>query len=98
MLTVFLSYSNKDYFFAELANLKLSEHGIKLWRDQGQLRPGSDWRYGIEKGISESHAVLVALSANSVDSPYVTFEWAYALGKGKVIIPLKLSECSFHPK
>ena len=98
MANVFLSYSTKDHFFAELASIKLAEARITLWRDQGQLRAGTDWRQGIEQGISGSLAVLVALSSNSSESSYVTYEWAYALGKGKAIIPLKLNECSIHPK
>src|SRR5258708_34696160 len=98
MITVFLSYSRKDHFFAELLEAKLREKDIKVWRDQGQLRPGTDWRGGIERGIAESLAVLVALGSSSADSAYVTYEWAYAFGSGKVVIPLKLSECSVHPK
>ena len=98
MSTVFLSYSKKDYFFAELAQIKLSEAGITLWRDQGQLRAGRDWRQGLETGIADSLAVLAALSANSAESSYVTFEWAYALGKGKAIIPVKLNECIVRPQ
>jgi TIR domain len=98
MPVVFLSYSKKDHFFADLVDIKLSEAGIALWRDQGLLRAGTDWRQGIEKGISDSLAVLVALSANSAESSYVTFEWAYALGKGKAVIPIRLNECLVHPK
>lgn len=98
MITVFLSYSTKDYFFAELAEIKLEEAGIRLWRDQGDLIAGTDWRKGIENGIANSHAVLVALSQQSSQSSYVTYEWAYAMGKGKPIIPLKLTECTMHPK
>jgi hypothetical protein len=78
MTTVFLSYSTKDHFFAELASIKLAEAGISLWRDQGRLRPGTDWRQGIERGISDSAAVLIALSSQSAESSYVTYEWAYA--------------------
>lgn len=96
--TVFLSYSTKDHYFAELAEIKLAEAGITLWRDQGQLRAGNDWRGGIERGISESVAVIVALSQNSAESSYVTFEWAYGLGKGKTIVPLKLESCPVHPR
>lgn len=77
MPTVFLSYSTKDHHFAELAGIKLAEAGVNVWRDQGQLRAGSDWRGGLERGISESIAVLVALSESSAESSYVTFEWAY---------------------
>ena len=98
MATVFLSYSTKDHFFAELASIKLAQASIELWRDQGQLRAGTDWRQGIENTISNSLAVLVALSANSAESSYVTFEWAYALGKGKAVIPLRLSQCVIHPR
>ena len=98
MPQVFLSYSTKDHVFAELAGIKLAEAGISLWRDQGQLRAGRDWRSGIERGIAESLAVVVALSDNSTASPYVTFEWAYGLGKGKPVIPLKLSNCDVHPR
>jgi hypothetical protein len=98
MINVFLSYSTKDHYFAELASIKLAEASVNLWRDQGQLRSGTDWRQGIERGISDCLAVLVALSTNSAESSYVTYEWAYALGKGKAIIPLKLNECPVHPK
>jgi len=95
---VFLSYATRDHYFAELTAIKLAEAEIRLWRDRDQLRPGTDWRNGIERGIADSLAVLVALSAESVASPYVTYEWAYALGKGKPIIPLRLGECKVHPK
>jgi hypothetical protein len=98
MPTIFLSYSTKDHHFAELAAIKLAEADINLWRDQGQLRAGGDWRSGIERGIAESIAVLVALSQNSAESSYVTFEWAYGLGKGKTVVPVKLESCKLHPR
>jgi hypothetical protein len=98
MATVFLSYSTRDHHFAELAGIKLAEAGVTLWRDQGKLRAGSDWRFGIERGIAESIAVIVALSESSAESSYVTFEWAYGLGKGKTVVPLKLEACKIHPR
>ncbi len=98
MPTVFLSYSQKDHVFADLVESKLAAAKISLWREQGQLRAGTDWQQRIEQGISESLAVLIALSSNSAESPYVTFEWAYALGKGKALIPIKLNECLFHQR
>ena len=98
MATVFLSHSSKDHHFAELAGIKLADAGIAIWRDQGQVRAGSDWRSSIERGIAESIAVLVALSQASAESSYVTFEWAYGLGKGKTIVPLRLEACKVHPR
>ena len=93
-----MSYSRQDRFFAELAAIKLGEAGVTIWRDQNQLRPGSEWRAGIERGIKESIAIIVALSQRSADSPYVMFEWAYGLGKGKTVVPLKLENCKVHPR
>jgi hypothetical protein len=98
MTTVFLSYSTKDHHFAELVTLKLAEAGINIWRDKSQLRAGTNWQQGVEHGIAASDAVIVALSSNSAESSYVTFEWAYALGNGRDLIPLKLNECSVHPR
>lgn len=98
MPTVFLSYSHRDHFFAELAAIKLREAGIELWRDQDKIRVGTDWKYEIERGISECIAVVVVLSNYSAESSYVTFEWAYGLGKAKPIIPVKLNDCSAHQR
>ena len=96
MPAVFLSYSSKDHVFADLVEAKLTAAGIRVWRDQTQLRAGTDWRQEIEQNISDSVAVLVVLSPNSAESSYVTFEWAYALGKEKVLIPIKLGDCVIH--
>ena len=98
MKTVFLSYSSRDYFFAEMLAIKLDEEGFKIWRDMGSIRAGDDWRQSIEDGIKECFAVVVALSEISAASPYVTYEWAYAVGMSKPVIPLKLSECKVHPR
>lgn len=98
MSTVFLSYSTKDHHFADLAELKLANANIKLWRDKSQLEAGNDWRAGIESAISGSLAILVALSPRSAESSYVTYEWAYALGKGKLVIPLRIEESWVHPR
>ncbi|MHC4084009.1 MAG: toll/interleukin-1 receptor domain-containing protein [Planctomycetota bacterium] len=98
MSHVFLSYSQNDHIFAELASVKLKEAGISVWMDQDELRAGNDWRQGIDQGISESFAVLLALSTDSAASSFVTYEWASAMGKGKPIIPIRINECQVHPK
>ena len=72
--SIFLSYASEDYFFAEMLGIKLAEHGFAIWRDQGSIRAGDDWRQSIETGIRDSLAVVVALSSSSADSAYVTYE------------------------
>ena len=98
MSKVFLSYAAEDHFFAGLAVVTLAAAEIELWRDIHQIAAGSEWREGIETEISNCLAVVVALSPHSAKSAYVTYEWAYALGKGKPVIPLKLSECEMHKR
>jgi hypothetical protein len=80
---VFLSYSTRDHFFAELIVEKLAKSNILVWRDQDQLRAGNDWRRSIEHGIAESAAVMVALSEASASSSYVTYEWRMHLAQAK---------------
>ena len=98
MIRAFLSYATKDHFFAELAVSVLKKDDIELWRDAGQIRAGENWRTSIDEAISKSEVVIVALSKDSTVSSYVTYEWAYAIGKGKPVIPVKLENCDIHPR
>jgi TIR domain len=98
MSTVFISYCTGDHFFAELARLKLESADIPVWVDKANLRAGDDWRQEIDRGISDSFAIVVALSAESVQSPYVTYEWASAIGKNKPVVPVLLDSCERHPR
>jgi hypothetical protein len=98
MSVVFLSYAHRDHHFAELLALKLKDAGVEVWRDHGSLRPGVDWRHGIEHAISNSVAVVIAISKSSSESSYCTFEWSYALGNGRDLVPLKLEDCIVHPR
>jgi CheY-like chemotaxis protein len=38
------------------------------------------------------------VTPQSCESPYVTYEWAFALGKGIRVIPLLLEDCDIHPR
>jgi hypothetical protein len=81
-----------------MLDIQLGKEGFTIWRDQGAIRAGDDWRRSIEDGIQGCLAVVVALSASSADSAYVTYEWAYAIGMSKPVIPVKLSDCRVHPR
>lgn len=98
MSMVFLSYSRRDRYFAELARFMLEKENIRVWVDRSTIRAGEEWRNAIDEGISGCRAVIVALSPHSLSSAYVTYEWASAMGKGKTIIPVILERCELHPK
>lgn len=95
---VFISYSKHDRFFAELLEAKLNERKFEVWRDVSSIVAGEEWRKSIDAGIHACDAVVLAMSKTSCSSSYVTYEWAYALGLKKPLIPVMLEECDRHPK
>jgi hypothetical protein len=96
MPNVFVSYSSGDSAFAEVAAKQLRERGIDVWLDHGSLRPGEDWRKGIDDGISSADALIAVLSPKSLASPYVTYEWASALDKGRRVVPVLIERTELH--
>ena len=79
--SVFISYSRKDYYFAESLTFALIQRGVAAWLDVKELRPGVDWEERLESAIdSASHLVLVA-SPGSLRSPHVAVEWKRALDR-----------------
>jgi len=95
---VFISYSSADGDFAELMKMKLEQSNIIVWRDLYEISAGEDWRNEIDYGLLNSDTILVVLNKNSSKSSYVTYEWSFALGNGKNIIPILVEECEIHPR
>jgi hypothetical protein len=95
---VFISHDHDDADFAELLKLKLEKEGLIGWLDSERLKVGQDWREEIDKGLEDALAVVVVMSPEARKSEYVTYEWAYAWGKGKKIFPVLLKETPMHPR
>ena len=89
---VFISHSTQDAYPAEAVKTKLREAGIDVWVDQDNLNAGDEWRREIDIRIANADALVLILSPNSYQAPYVIYEWAFALGQGKKIIPLLLND------
>lgn len=97
-MSVFVSYNSKNEDFAELVKMKLEKEGIEVWRDTFQIAAGTEWRNEIDHGLMNCDVVVVLLNETSMKSPYVTYEWAFALGGGKHIIPILTEECNVHSR
>lgn len=97
-MNVFISYNLKNEDFAELVKMKLEKENIQVWKDTNQIDAGTEWRNEIDQGLLNCDVVIVLLNHLSTKSPYVTYEWAFALGKGKSIIPLLIEDCEIHPR
>ena len=97
-MNVFLSYNSKNEDFAELVKMKLEKENIQVWKDTNQIDAGTEWRNEIDQGLLNCDIVIVLLNQLSTKSPYVTYEWAFALGNGKTIIPVLTEDCEIHPR
>ena len=95
---VFISYSTAIGDFAELMKMKLESSGIDVWRDVNEIAVGEEWRNEIDYGLLNADSVILILNRRSSESSYVTYEWAFALGNGKHVIPVLLEDCEVHPR
>lgn len=101
MAHIFISYSHNDFEFAENLELRLQKEGFETWMDEERLTAGEDWREEIDIAIKDSFALLLVLTPKALESRYVTYEWSFAWGNGKKVIPLLLNQVDddkLHPR
>ena len=94
---IFICYSN-DKKFARNIQKKLSENNIDTWYDVCIPKDDIDYHKIIEDEIYKSDILLLVADEHSTKSHYVTYEWAFALGKAKSIILLYKEECEIHKR
>jgi hypothetical protein len=98
MSHVFVSYSGEDGDFADSMVRQLHDNGFEVWIDTERLAAGDDWRQGIDEALKQSFAVIVVMSPEAKSSEYVTYEWAFAIGLGKMVIPILIKPTKLHPR
>ncbi|NLX08331.1 MAG: toll/interleukin-1 receptor domain-containing protein [Chloroflexi bacterium] len=59
---------------------------------------GETWQPWIERELERAFAVLALQSPAASASPFVTYEWARALGAGIEVIPVVLGAAALHPR
>jgi len=96
-MKVFVSYHHDDVMFAKLVEANLRAHNIEAWL-AANIQGGASWGTEIDDAIHGASAVLVLLSPLTRGSEYVTYEWAYAMGRGKPVIPILQAQAPQHPK
>lgn len=97
MSHVFISYKHDDAHFVDSLREKLKAAEIDSWVDT-DIEAGEDWKEKIDTAIEAAFAVVVVLTPESHLSPYVTYEWSYAMGLEKQVIPILLRQTLLHPK
>lgn len=97
---VFLSHASDDKqrFVVAFAK-RLRENGVDAWLDKWEMLPGDSLVDKIfEEGLKEADAVIIVLSQNSIDKPWVREELNSAvvarIERGAKLIPVVLDDCS----
>lgn len=79
-MKVFLSYAPKDRSWARKLASRLEAEGLQVWFGERELLPGDNWAIRAGEALAKSDAMVVLLSPDSVESPWVRNEIQYALG------------------
>jgi HEAT repeat protein len=98
---VFISYAHVDGDFAGRLKGEIEKAGFGVWIDTERLRAGEDWRTEIDNAVQDSIALVLVMSPASLNSKYVAYEWAFALGVGVKVVPVLLAPVSYgevHPR
>ena len=77
--SVFISHASKDDDFVKDLRLILEGQGISVWVDSRNLRGGNKLKPEIDQAIEQARQVLVVLSPNTINSPWVRTEIHKAL-------------------
>lgn len=96
---VFVSHASEDKvrFVVDFAR-RLRENGVDAWLDQWEMKPGDSLVDKIfEEGLKEARAVVIVLSATSVQKPWVREELNASvvnrLSRGTKLIPVVIDDC-----
>jgi uncharacterized protein YjbI with pentapeptide repeats len=93
----FISYSTKDFPFAEQLHRELRSHNVRCWFAPEDLKIGDRFQEKIEQSIQAHDKLLVVLSKNSINSSWVEREVQAARAKEEesgttVLFPISLDE------
>ena len=88
--TVFISYSSKQIEYAHTLRDALLGEGYSVWIAPEGIPAGSDYLTEIPSAITNAGAVVLMLTEDAMQSPWVRREASSAIGAGKEIIPAQL--------
>ena len=97
MKNVYLSYAPEDAERAEELRRILLAQGHRPWVDPQPI-DGARWHYEMDAGIQAADALIVLVTVAAVHSPFVTYEWALALGAGLPVFTIIYEEAPDHPR
>ena len=98
MSHIFISHSHKDAKHADRIRKILEKVNRVGWVAQHSISPAEPWAETIDDALRSAAAVVVVVTPNARNSEYVTYEWSFALGAGKPVVPLFVEKTEQHPR
>jgi adenylate cyclase len=94
---VFISYASPDTAIARALVEVLEKHGLACWIAPRNVRAGALYADAIVRAIGGARAVVLVLSASSIDSSHVGKEIERASSKKRPIIALRIDAAPLTP-
>jgi hypothetical protein len=95
-MRVFISYAHDDLDQVRELAEEFQSRGHETWFGE-KLMPGDDWQADLRRAITDSDALVYALSPHSAIKEWCRWECARAVELGKPIIPILLRETESIP-
>ena len=97
-MPIFISYNQKDKEFVDrlASNLVRMKHNV--WMDRWELKVGDSITEKVESALTDSSAVIVIISKNSIESGWCRRELSAALvreidEKRSILLPCRIDDC-----
>ncbi|MEU4447252.1 toll/interleukin-1 receptor domain-containing protein [Actinosynnema sp. NPDC050801] len=95
---VFLSYSRRQFYFAESLMLRLDGNAIPVWFDTHRIQAGADWKESIDGGLAACTSLVLVASRDALKSKNVDYEWRTALKDGKQVYVVLFEAVALPPE
>lgn len=93
--SIFLSHSHLDAELARQIKEQVETLGdVSVYLSEEHVEPGRHVYEKLQKAIQEHDALVALITTSSIPSPYVNQEIGYALGLGKLSVPLVLPDAN----
>jgi hypothetical protein len=89
---VFISYTRDDRALVEFCVSQLRHISLRFNYDK-DIPAGEKWEDWIDEEITNSDALLVLLTPNSIKSPHVIYEASFAIGAQVPVYPVMFGRC-----
>jgi hypothetical protein len=89
----FVCYARHDEVFVLRIAAAMRDRGVRIWIDQWNIEPGTDWNRSIDGALKACSTFLIVLSPEAVESDEVRGELRAALNHHKRVIPVLYRPC-----